>query len=170
MSRLARIVPRQSARCPSCGEPDPGPDQCRRCRRFLPGNRLAATAPLTHGTRSPARLQAATDEAIGQIEVAIADGPGSERRYALARHSAAKALARLQLLEAFLDERGLLDAKGRPRPAAKLLNEAHGSFLRHLEALGLTPMSAAKLGVDLGRARNLAEALAEMETEDGHGR
>jgi hypothetical protein len=85
----------------------------------------------------------------------------------LARGSAARALARVRLLETFLEARGLLDAKGRPRPATKLLTEAHASLLRHLEALGLTPGSAAKLGVDLRKMQGLslaAKVAAERTT------
>jgi len=38
------------------------------------------------------------------------------------------------------------------------LTEAHAALLRHLEALGLTPGSAAKLGVDLGKMQGLSLA------------
>ena len=57
-----------------------------------------------------------------------------------------------------LDDRGLLDHKGHPRPATKLLTEAHAALLRHLEALGLTPGSAAKLGVSLSQMQGLTLA------------
>jgi hypothetical protein len=140
--------------CPRCGHPNPaGTGQCESCRTFLPGNKLSVGVRRTHGATKGIALLEATDAAMEAIVEALGDGPGSEPRYAVARYSAARALARMRLLEDFLSLRGLLDSKGRPRPASKLLSEAHGALLKHLDALGLTPMAASRLGLDLTRAK-----------------
>jgi len=150
--------------CRRCGA-DVGPEhgQCPSCGLFLPGNTLA----VAHGATHSAALVKATANAATEVDAAIGGGVGSEPRYALSRDSAAAALARVRLLEAFLDDRGLLDGKGHPRPATKLLTEARASLLRHLEALGLTPSSAAKLGVDLGKMQGLSLA-AKVAAERGN--
>src|SRR5205809_4308694 len=98
------IAPTQPA-CRGCGAEVPtDAGQCPSCRRFLPGN----SAALHHGARAGTQLAAATADALADVDEAIDGGPGSEPRFALARASAAHALARVRLLEEFFDERGLL--------------------------------------------------------------
>jgi len=65
--------------------------------------------------------------------------------FAGARASLAWVEAQLVLLRAYLDEHGLVDGDGQPRPAADRLDrlEARASTLR--AELGLTPQSLAKL-------------------------
>ncbi len=157
-------APRTCARC-GRSEPDLAVGQCPSCKGFLPGNQEGRTfeqgndASLVHGAKAGADLVQATESALVEIEAAVGDGPGSEPRFALARASAARALARVRLLEEYLDRVGILDSKGRPRPSTKLLEQAHAGFLKHLEAFGMTPASAARLGLDLTRAKSASIAV-----------
>jgi hypothetical protein len=105
----------------------------------------------------------ATSTALDEIEHTLGNGPGSEPRFAIARQSCARALARVRLLEAWLEDRGLLDSKGRPRPSTRLLADAHSALLLHLQALGMTPISAARLGLDLTRQIDLATELVRAQ-------
>ncbi len=161
-------VPEEAARC-RCGAPIAG----QRCTKghAAPGNELGLRTGISHGV--PSRSLRATREAcLRELEDVLSEsGLGLEPRFAHARALAASALARSRLLQAYIEQRGLFDRHGRLRPQAKLLEEAEASARRWLEALGMVPTSAAKLGLDLGRARQatLAAQLAAMKAGRGRG-
>lgn len=81
----------------------------------------------------------------------------------------ATCLARLASIAAWIEEHGVVDAKGRPWPVLeverRLRNEASG----HLRDLGLTPRARVALGLALqaGASRSLAELLSDLDEEDG---
>jgi hypothetical protein len=74
--------------------------------------------------------------------------------------------AQLHILTRWLDEHGLLDEEGRPRPATNLADRLEGRAARLRAELGLTPMSQSRLllnvaAVEGGQAGTLDVLLAE---------
>lgn len=79
-------------------------------------------------------------------------------------------LARIEQANTYLAEKGIMDAKGRPRPILKMLSTWENSASRLCDQLGLTPTSRARLGVDLTRIKGgkaLAEHIAKRYGADG---
>jgi hypothetical protein len=77
---------------------------------------------------------------------------------------AARTLARLESVSAWLDEHGPLDAKGKPRSAANWERRLTATSAKLLASLGMNPSARARLGVDVTRIGiDLATA---MSTED----
>lgn len=73
-------------------------------------------------------------------------------------------LARIERANVWLDEHGLLDGAGVPRPVLRVLSTWENSASRLCDALGLTPTSRARLGLDLSRAEAVqAERLRSAE-------
>lgn len=82
---------------------------------------------------------------------------------------AARLLRRYRKLEAWLDLYGELDERtGEVKPAARLAGEVGTSLDRALDALGMTPTSRGKLGLDLARTVDLAQEWAR-ESGDAAG-
>ena len=52
------------------------------------------------------------------------------------------------------------------KPAARLAGELGTSLDRALDALGMTPTSRARLGVDLARVEDLAQAWAREDADE----
>jgi hypothetical protein len=106
---------------------------------FAPGN-LAA---LRHGAdshRMVAPLAAGFERALYDV------APWTRRPvFAEARASLSWTEAQITLLQAYLNEHGLLDGDGRPRPAARRLDRLEARAAKLLRALGLTPRSLPKL-------------------------
>lgn len=122
---------------------------------FAEGN-LAA---LRHGADSPRMVQPIAD-AIAQRLPEVA--PWTARpAFDGARASLAWVEAQITLIRSHLDQVGLLDSDGKPRPACDRLDrlEARAGSLR--SELGLTPMSLAKL------LASLATVAVAGRDEDG---
>jgi hypothetical protein len=85
-----------------------------------------------------------------------------------ARESLAWCEAQLELLRAYGDAQGMLDAKGQTRPAVDLMHRLEGRVSTLRGELGLTPQALAKL---LGQLAGVAaaggdeEALTALKTE-----
>jgi len=84
----------------------------------------------------------------------------------------AEALCRLDTVSADVSAFGLLEQRGKRRgqvrPAAELEGRLRREVADHLDALGMTPKSRARLGLDLQRSFDLAAHWAqESETDDG---
>lgn len=76
-------------------------------------------------------------------------------------------LARIERANAYLDEHGLMDRRGVPRPVLKVLSTWENSAARLCDALGLSPTSRAKLKLDEARALHLTRQWTEVvETTD----
>ena len=83
---------------------------------------------------------------------------------------AAECLCRIDTLSAYLAAHGLLDGKGNVRPAAELEGRFRREAADYLDALGMTPRSRAKLGLDVQRASfDLAAYWAEQHRVEGRG-
>jgi hypothetical protein len=72
-------------------------------------------------------------------------------------------LCRLDDVNAYLAARGYLDGNGNVRPAAELAGRMRREASDYLDALGMTPKSRAKLGLDLQRTVDLASAMSEPD-------
>lgn len=70
---------------------------------------------------------------------------------------------RLEDVGIFLDREGSLDRKGKPRSAAGHERRLQSHALRLMRELGLTPQSRAKLGVNLARTVDLAQAMSHPD-------
>lgn len=137
-------------------DPDYRPARGYTWEPFKPGHTLS----MRHGAYSPRRVDPVAAELVEYaVEVApyLAD-PG----YALALHAWADAEARAQLLRAYVDEHGLLDEKGRPRPCVGDLHRFERRAAEARTRLGLDPLSRAKLGKDVTGAQvDLARLMAQ---------
>ena len=120
---------------------------------FAPGNAVSTH----HGAFSERRVAPLAQRLVEQV---VADnGYLQDPSYASALHSWGRTEARIELVSAWLIEKGDLDPQGKVRPAADLLNrlEARAENLR--SALGLTPLARARLGRDIsGSQFDLARA------------
>lgn len=72
-------------------------------------------------------------------------------------------LRRIQQADQYLDAEGIVGPKGEVRPLLPVLVSMANTSLRYLEALGATPQARAKLGVNTGRALDLARLMADAE-------
>jgi hypothetical protein len=79
---------------------------------------------------------------------------------------AARALARLEDVERYHEDFGWRDeGTGEPRPSVELERRLRQELADHLDALGMSPRSRAKLGVDLARGLDAATALSAAREE-----
>jgi hypothetical protein len=119
---------------------------------FQPGN----TLQLTHGAHHPGTVQPIADA----IEATLADSAPWTHAPAFAGtvKSWAYAEAQAALLRSWLDEHGLVDERGDPRPAVGTLGKVEGRLIRLRSELGLSPASLASL---LSKASSVARATAD---------
>ena len=155
---MTELVPTVTCRrCSTLNRADAS--RCSQCSSFLPRN----TAAMVHGARRGPLLDEATIAARTEIEVALDGGPGMEDRFLPARELAARALAQVRSHADRLERIGPYDGKGRPRQELDQLHRALTTAERWMSAFGMTPSSAAKLGVDLARRATLAEEIAQAK-------
>jgi hypothetical protein len=123
---------------------------------------------LKHGATSPRVLQPVADQlAAGLGEVAPWT---SAPVFAGSVASWAWAEAQGYLLRQWLDEHGLVDDEGQPRPAARMLEQVEGRLAGLRGQLGLTPLALGKLlatlsQVDSERGQEGLEALRAAGAE-----
>jgi hypothetical protein len=125
---------------------------------FEPGN----VASLRHGAFSPRVVQPVADQIAAQLP-SVAPWAGGAA-FAATVASWAHAEAQAAILRAFLDEHGLLDDDGEPRPATVLLERVEGRAAKLRTELGLTPLALVRLlgglsGVDAEAASSGLAAL-----------
>jgi hypothetical protein len=146
-----------------------GPASGIPARRWEPFE-LGNTVALRHGAYSQRLVGPLAEEIGAELAEIVAGTPAEAPMFAAARSALALKLARLRHVTAWIAEHhaGLpLDADGNPLPAAKLEAELLAGIEKSLDALGLTPTAAARLGVDLLRGSSLQEALHRDEMERG---
>jgi hypothetical protein len=131
--------------------------------RFTKGNAVS----VRHGAHAkpPAQSVRQWEDRIYDALAAAApvkEGDELPRADEVAVRLLARTLCRLESVSAWLDERGPLDGKGKPRSAANWERRLTATASKQLAALGMTPQSRAKLGVNLKRI-DLATALSEPD-------
>lgn len=139
-----------------------------------PAPPLGNVRALVHGAsaRKATLIQAGSWAALIYAELEVeaplraVDGglPAHDRQ---AVELLASALARLQSVEAWLSTRPAVNEKGLPWPAEDTARRLRREVADYLDSLGMTPRSRGKLGVDVVRARGLAELWAQEN--DGNG-
>lgn len=116
---------------------------------FERGNRAA----LTHGASALLALAPRADEIAAALDDVVPTRTDADMP---AIRACALALAQVEQAAAYLDEHGLVDGRGHPRPVAKHLGTMLNTATRLLSQLGCTPLARAQLGLDLSRARGEA--------------
>ena len=108
--------------------------------------------------------QAETQELAGRI-MAVLEGDANIIKPADAAACSVLAvlLRRLQQADQYLDAEGIVGPKGEVRPLLPVVVSMANTSLRYLEALGATPQARAKLGVNTGRALDLARLMAQAD-------
>lgn len=129
---------------------------------------------LRHGAYATIAADRLDAKAREVFDALAADAPLRERGELPAADGAvvrlaAEALCRLDSVSDYLARRGIEDEKGQLRAGVL---EVEGRLRReasdHLEALGMSPRSRARLGVDVARAQafDLAQHWAEQDGDD----
>lgn len=126
-----------------------------------PGN----TAALTHGADSPRQVQPLADRIAAEL-VEVAPWCGHPA-FAAEVQAAAWEEARVRLLQAWVNEYGLLD--DRSEGALSQLERAQGRASRLRSNLGLSPIAWAKVLASLASAKSEAAA-GELEALAAVGR
>ena len=124
---------------------------------FEPNNEIA----LKHGAFSETKIAPVAKQVVTQAIETVAWLEAPE--YGAALNAWARAEARCELLSVYLDQHGLLDDEGHPRPATKLMLslERHAAECRG--RLGLDPIARAKLEQAMSTtARNAVDVQAEL--------
>ncbi len=135
-----------------------------------PGN----TRAVTHGAFSECLIGPIAADTLVAVDEMCAGLPAEQPCFAAERAVLARKLARLKMVSEHLDEDGYFNKRGNARPSVKLELDLLRSVEVSLEALGLTPAAAAKLGVNLARSHSLADELetarqARLGAEVRHG-
>lgn len=154
------------------------------------GGRAASLANLRPGQGRPAHgnTRAVKHNAYGRLdqgrfaakraevtELLAADAPLRDAEGNLPRHDElsvsllAETLVRLQGVRAYLDLHGLLTERGEERPAVAIEDRLIARAFGYAEALGLTPRSRAKLGLDVARSVGFDLAAEWAVEEEGSG-
>lgn len=128
----------------------PGDDP-RRVPHLRPGHELS----MRHGAYSERRVGEVKATILEQLN---ASAPVYDPADDHARDLLAGNLARIRLVELYVEEHGLLDENGELRPVLRDLPRWQESATRQLRELGLTTLSRAELGLDIARARHLVSA------------
>jgi hypothetical protein len=136
---------------PCTAGPDGGP--CTRCAGFT------GDEAVTHGATSTRRVNERAEEIVVRLRRVAPIASDSDEAALLL---AARMLARVELVYGWLDEVGLLDERGEPRPALNRLAEWEVSAAKLLDRLGMTPGARARLGLQLART---GRALSATDAE-----
>lgn len=130
--------------------------------------KLHGGSSATHGYHMVRHSDEATREIVVHLENLIHGNPHSlfSEIDRPALENVAVLIRQRDRLMKFLDEHGF-EHKSSPH-ASRLLATTTNSLLNYLNALGLTPTSRAKLGLDVARGFDLARALADSDHEYGN--
>jgi hypothetical protein len=130
-----------------------------------PGNGLA----VRHGAKSPAIVAVNVPPMVARIEETLSAAGWLETTDAFAVQRAARLLARLMLIDEYLDRLGggLIDAKGRPRGCWQLYLSLERQFAQACDRLGLNPVARASIrqAVASGTRDGLAAQLTARRME-----
>jgi hypothetical protein len=120
-----------------------------------------SSTALKHGARSAILIPPRAEElAEGLREIVPTLTEADEPMIRLA----ATTMAQVERLTDYLEQHGILDGRGNPRPCTRFYFAAINSLHRQLRDLGCTPVSRAGMGYDLVRAHS-EKALAELRQE-----
>jgi hypothetical protein len=121
------------------------------------------TAAEKHGATGDRRWRPLADHLAAEIVESAAWLTRPAFRRTVQAWSVAEAKA--QLVDAWLDEHGLLDDDGAPRPANNLADRLHGRAANLRAAMGLDPASFARLLATFSGVVGGEDALAALKRE-----
>lgn len=153
---------------------DPG-KRARQLSNLKPGataaptdNRLAVTHAgyaAVAAERLDAKVREVFDALAADAPLRGIDG-GLPRSDAAQVRLAAECMCRLDSIAEYVAAMGIFDPEtGAIRPALALETRLRREAADHLDALGMSPRSRARLGLDLARTVDLATAMSEPDTE-----
>lgn len=132
------------------------------------GNRLA----VTHGGYASIAPDKLDEKVLELFNALAADAPlrgidgGLPQADAAQVRLAADCMCRLDSIAEYVATFGVFDPEtAELRPALALETRLRRELADHLDALGMTPRSRAKLGLDLARTVDLATAMSEPDPE-----
>jgi hypothetical protein len=125
---------------------------------FEPGHELS----LKHGADSPRKVEPIATRLASELVDQAPWTAGAQ--YAASVHAWAWTEAQAVLLRHYLDEHGLIDGDGEPRPASARLDKVETRLIKLRSELGLTPQSMVKLmaglsSIEPGAAQGGLDAL-----------
>lgn len=126
------------------------------------GNRRALTHGLAATVTLAPQAQAIREVLETQAPVRAHDGSLPIHDEAIVMQ-AARVMARAQSASDYVDEHGFLDANGELRPVVPELTKVERQLTELLDRLGMTPTSRARLGLNLARTVDVAQALSEKD-------
>lgn len=118
--------------------------------RPFPSRHLAS---VKHGAYSPRRVEPLARQLVDEI-VATVDYLGRDASFGASVWAWARAEAKVQLLDEWLQEHGVIDDAGRVHPALNALATFERLAAEHRRALGLDPSSRVKLAAHLAAAES----------------
>ncbi len=125
--------------------------------------------PTKHGAYATGKLAPRAAEIADAIRELV---PASSSSDGPAIEVLARIVARIEVVDVWLEENGIFRAggKGDPQPILKMLSVWENSALRTMAALGMTPTSRAQLGLRITRAKGeaLRAHLEEHYSESGN--
>lgn len=152
------------------------PDKrARQIANLVPGAKPAPpgnTRALKHGARARLDEGRLADKRAEVAEILADDAPLRDaegklpRADELAVSLLAETLVRLDGVRTYLDLHGLLTEKGEIRPAVAIEDRLIARAFGFAEALGMTPRSRAKLGLDVARSTGF-DLAAHWAEDDG---
>jgi hypothetical protein len=143
---------------PECG--------CDRCCGWQPGNFLAAS----HGFYIDPTLRAEHREELEEIAATVWELlPVKRSEFGLTVGALSLKLWRQRRAYRDLSEHGLIREGGKPAPLLVELAKVENAIHRDLVELGLTPRSAAALGVDLVRGGRELSVIEYYEARERAG-
>jgi len=122
--------------------------------------------PPKHGAYSETSLIPLQDKKLKLIDdILLGERAMISPADSIAKELLARNLAKVDLIDKFLAERGLFLnlEEGRPQPILKVYWMALNSAARLCEALGLTPAARARLGLKVAQAVDLASQIQEAK-------
>lgn len=155
-------------------------DDANRRARQLANLRRGVTVPpagnqraVTHGAyaviahdRIDVKVREVFDALAQDVPLRAADG-GLPHADGAAVRLAAEVMCRLDNVRDYLERRGIEDDAGELRTGTlELEGRLRREAADHLDALGCTPRSRARLGVDLVRTVDLAAEMAKLAWDD----
>jgi len=143
-------------------------DPAKRERQLANLRRGGTPAPegnqhrVTHGAYAAIAAERLDAKVLEVFDALVEDAPLKHTADSAAIRVAAECLCRLDNVTGWLTDHGWLDEDNQPRTT---ILEIEGRLRReaadHLDALGMTPRSRAKLGVDIARAADLAQMMSD---------
>lgn len=156
---------------PTSSDPRKRARQLANLRKAPPAPPTGNSRAMTHGAYAAVALSRLDSQAREIFEALAADAPLRDVTGGLPSHDGvavrllAEALCRLDDVSAYLARAGWADGKGRVRPAVEIEQRLRREVADHLDALGMTPRSRARLGLDLTRSYDLAEQMAKGDDD-----